>query len=216
MTDKDSEPIPFFSVVTCTFNRAGILRRALDSLVAQTCRDWECIIVDDESGDDTDSVVQPYLGARFRYLRHTHRGCALSKNAGMWAARGTYVTFLDSDDEYMPQHLAIRKEILLREPTIDLLHSDVDVIGNPFVPDRNDPGKLIAVRDCVVGGSFVLRRTLAVATGGFKDVPLGDDMLLMEQLRSGNHQIKKISAPTYIYHRDTPDSMCTDLIQTPS
>lgn len=210
-------PAPFFSVVTCTYNRAGLIRRALDSLLAQQCGDWECLIVDDASTDDTADVVAPYLrDGRFRYVAHAHQGCALSKNTGIRAAGGRYVTFLDSDDEYLPEHLAVRMETLLREPQLDLLFSDVEVIGNPWVADKDHPGSQIAVRDCVVGGTFVLRREVALKTGGFPDVSLGDDALLMDKLVKGGYQIKKIASATYVYYRDTPDSMCSAALHTPS
>lgn len=206
-TKNDTEP--FFSVVTCTYNRAELICRALDSLLAQSCDHWECIVVDDASTDDTRAVVAPYVGTRIRYLPHSHQGCAMSKNTGIKAARGRYVTFLDSDDEYKPEHLMIRMEALMQDPDLDLLYSDVEVIGNAYVPDKDDPAKLIAVRDCVVGGTFVLKRASALATGGFPDVTLGDDALLMEKLVSGGYKIKKIASATYIYHRDTPGSMCS-------
>ena len=216
MRENQNPEAPFFTVVTCTFNRAGLIRRALDSLVAQECPDWECVIVDDASTDDTREVVTPYLGSRVRYLYHDHQGCAMSKNTGLSAARGRYVTFLDSDDEYRPEHLRIRKEVLERERDIDLLHSDVDVVGNAFVPDRDDPSRLIPIAECVVGGTFVLRREAALAVGGFPDVPLGDDAGLMARFLTGGYKIKKIASATYVYYRDTPDSMCTDQFSRPS
>jgi glycosyltransferase involved in cell wall biosynthesis len=209
------EMIPFFSVVTCTYNRAGLISRALDSLLAQSWEDWECIIVDDDSTDNTREVVKPYLGARIRYIHHTHRGCALSKNAGLEAARGRYITFLDSDDEYLPSHLAIRQQVLEAAPETDLLYSDVKVIGNAFVPDHEDPKRQIPIADCTVGGTFVLRQDCIRKYGGFEDVPLGDDARLMKKLEAAHCTITKIQAPTYVYHRDSPDSMCTEF-QAPS
>lgn len=212
MADNQNEKRPFFTVVTCTFNRAGLIRRALDSLLSQDCDDWECVIVDDASTDNTREVVAPYLGSRVRYEYHAHQGCAMSKNAGIAAARGRYVTFLDSDDEYRAEHLEIRRQALVAAPDLDLLYSNVEVIGSAFVPDRDDPSRLIPITDCVVGGTFVLSRECALASGGFPDVPLGDDALLMEKLVSGGYKIKKIASATYIYHRETPDSLCTDQI----
>lgn len=201
--------IPFFSVIVCTYNRAHIISRALNSLLKQSCQDWECIIIDDESTDDTKKVVAPFLERNnFRYLPHSHRGCALSKNAGIEAARGKYITFLDSDDEYKSDHLEIRKKILEKEPEIDLLYSDVTVMGDPYVPDKNDPSKKIAIAGCTVGGTFVIKRNTLHPEDRFKDI-YSDDSLFLERFISSGRKVKKIISPTYIYHRDSGDSMCS-------
>lgn len=198
---------PFFSVIICTYNRAHIIGRALDSLLAQTCWDWEGIIIDDNSTDHTREIVAPYLEKGFRYFHYSHQGCAASKNAGMKAARGKYITFLDSDDEYEPEHLHIRKAILEKEPDIDLLYSKVTVMGDPYVPDKNDLQKMIAIEDCVVGGTFVIKRKALGLSDLFKDV-YSDDSLFLENFSASGKRTKKIAVPTYIYHRDSADSMC--------
>jgi glycosyltransferase involved in cell wall biosynthesis len=199
---------PFFSIITCTYNRAQLLPRALDSLLRQECTDWECLIMDDASTDNTPEVAEAYAGERFRYIRHSHRGCAGSKNGGMEAALGAYVTFLDSDDEYAPGHLSLRKRLLLEDPAIDLLYSDVQVIGHPFVPDKNDPSRDIAIADCVVGGTFVIKTEALEAQDRFRDI-YSDDSAFLESFAAKGRKISFIRSPTYIYHRDTEGSMCS-------
>lgn len=202
---------PFFSVVVCTYNRAHILSRALDSLLSQTFHDWECIIIDDASDDHTRESISSFLRKRvFRYIRQSHCGCAMSKNAGMEAAGGSFITFLDSDDEYAPEHLAIRYRILSEKKDIDLLHSDVKVIGNRFVPDKNNPAGLIDITDCTVGGTFVIRRSTLRESDRFQDV-YSDDSVFLEKFLSEGKKVIKIKSPTYIYHRDSEDSMCSTL-----
>src|SRR5947209_7148502 len=135
--------MPFFSVILPTFNRAHLIERALKSLLAQTYRDFECMIVDDGSTDDTFSVVRPYLlqDERLRYHFAQNRGLAGARNIGIATTSGTFVTFLDSDDMYAPTHLETRAQALDSQPTIDLLHGGVEVIGEAFVADKNDPTK---------------------------------------------------------------------------
>ena len=77
---------PFFSIIITTYNRANVLTKALDSLLFQTEYDWEAIIVDDESADNTHLKILPYLTSHreIRYLRKAHSGEALSKNANLY------------------------------------------------------------------------------------------------------------------------------------
>jgi glycosyltransferase involved in cell wall biosynthesis len=198
---------PFFSIITCTYNRAQLLPRALDSLLLQDCRDWECLILDDASTDNTAEIARGYPGELFRYIPQPHRGCAGSKNAGIEAARGRYVTFLDSDDEYAEGHLSVRRNFLRDHPETDLLYSDVTVIGYPFVPDKRDPSRDIAIADCVVGGTFVIRKEALEAGDRFRDV-YSDDSAFLESFAAKGREIRFIRSPTYIYHRDTQGSMC--------
>lgn len=202
------ENIPFFSVIICTYNRAQLISRALDSLVSQEETDWEGLIIDDASTDHTREVVEPYLSKyNIRYQRHSHRGCALSKNAGMQAAKGRYLTFLDSDDAYKPDHLLIRKKVLSAHPDVDLLHSPVTIIGYPYVPDSDHPDRRIHINDCVVGGTFFIKRKSLGPRDTFRDV-FSDDSRFLARFKNENKKILKIDAPTYIYYRDTADSLC--------
>ncbi|MCU0329763.1 MAG: glycosyltransferase family 2 protein [Candidatus Kapabacteria bacterium] len=202
---------PFFSVIMCTFNRAALLPRALDSLIAQTERDWELIVVDDGSTDDTVSVVQKYAagGLPCRLIWHTNRGTGMSRNIGIMASSGLFVTFLDSDDAYAPDHLQSRKQILLEYPSIEFIHGGVTVIGEPTVADRHDPSRTIPISECVVGGTFVIRRDTVFQLGGFDAVRYADDALLYERAYSKGISIARTDHPSYIYYRDTPDSLCS-------
>src|SRR5664279_4359554 len=105
--DRELASKVFFSIVISTFNRAQLLKRALDSLISQTEEDWEAIIIDNGSTDDTYSQVVPYLRSysKIKYIWKAHSGEALSKNMGIWSCSGKFVSFLDSDDEYNPSHL---------------------------------------------------------------------------------------------------------------
>ena len=99
-------PTPDVSVVIPTYNRAGMLPRAMDSVLAQTYDDLELVVVDDGSTDDTEAVVTGYDDPRVRYVAHeTNRGANVARNTGIEAAAGEYVAFLDSDDEWRPEKL---------------------------------------------------------------------------------------------------------------
>ena len=98
---------PFFSVVIPTYNRAGFIATAVQSVIDQTFRDWELIVVDDASTDDTQDVLRTFRDARIQILRNeTNLERSASRNRGIAEARGQYICFLDSDDYYLPNHLS--------------------------------------------------------------------------------------------------------------
>jgi glycosyltransferase involved in cell wall biosynthesis len=202
---------PFFSVICCTFQRAALLARAISSLVRQTEQDWELVVVDDGSTDDTWNVVQNYAAEHpsIRYLYHSNRGVSRSRNAGLLASTGLFVTFLDCDDEYLEDHLAVRRTVLLENPEVTFLHSNTKVVGNPYVPDKNDPSQQIHLDDCVIGGTFVIRRDVLMELGGFDVVDYADDALLYERAEAAGLAIARLDYPSYVYYRTTPDSMCS-------
>jgi glycosyltransferase involved in cell wall biosynthesis len=99
-------PSPFFSVLVPTRNRVDMLERAISSVMAQTFQDFELIVVDDGSGDDTQRYLNQLDDARIRVLRHeAAKGAAAARNAGIKIASGKYISFLDDDDECLPPFL---------------------------------------------------------------------------------------------------------------
>jgi glycosyltransferase involved in cell wall biosynthesis len=105
--------MPETTVVIPTYNRADVLQRAMDSVLGQTVRDLELVVVDDGSTDDTQGVVESYDDDRVRYVAHeTNRGANVARNTGIEAAAGQYVAFLDSDDEWHPRKLEAQLERL--------------------------------------------------------------------------------------------------------
>jgi len=112
------------SLVITTFNHGRVLADALDSAVAQTLRGVEIIVVDDGSTDDTPAVLARYSG-RIRVVRQPNRGLAAARNAGLAAAHGSYVSFLDADDVMMPTKLAEQVAVLDRAPTVGWTYCDV-------------------------------------------------------------------------------------------
>ncbi len=204
---------PFFSVIITTYNRAQLLRRALNSLVSQTEEDWEAIIVDDESTDDTYLQVLPYLTTyvKIKYIKKAHSGEALSKNEGIRVSNGRFISFLDSDDEYDPGHLDSRKAILMQNPLVKFLYGGVKIIGNQFVPDRDNPGEKVNLENCVIGGTFFVERNLFISLKGFRKIYLGTDADLFDRIKRREVPMMETRLPTYIYHHETQDSITNKL-----
>lgn len=113
---------PMFSVVIPTYNRAKYIGRAIRSVLAQTCDDYEIIVVDDGSTDSTRRIVRSF-GSQVRYIRQRNRGPSEARNAGIRAARGQYIAFLDSDDRFTPNKLAENKAYLEAHPECKFLYS---------------------------------------------------------------------------------------------
>ncbi len=197
---------PFLSVIVCTYNRAQLLPRALDSLLAQSEGDWEAIVIDDGSSDETQKIVDAYADqcSSIRYFRRVlNRGVGAARNIGVRLAKGQFLTFLDSDDEIAVDHLAVRKQILENNSKIQMLHGGMRIIGDPYVVDKDDPEKLIHLKHCKVGGTFVIRRDVFKKIGGFMDVAYAEDSLFFEKAVAAGTQCQFVGHPSYIYYRDT-------------
>jgi len=106
---------PFFSIIIPTFNRAAFLRQSIGSVINQKFQDWECIIVDDGSTDDTKGVVLSFNEPRIKYFYKKNEERSIARNFGIAQAKGRYICFLDSDDIYYPSHLAAIKKNIQEE-----------------------------------------------------------------------------------------------------
>lgn len=202
--------MPFFTIVMCTFNRALLLPRAVESVLKQVEEDWELVVVDDGSTDDSFSVLKTFAESdrRIRYQYQSNAGIGNARTNGALSARGLFVTFLDSDDEYLPNHLALRRDVLQSYPEVEFLHGGIIVVGDEYVPDKNDHTKLVHLDECVVGGTFVIRADIVRELGGFGDYRFADDSHFFDRALDTGVSIGKIYLPTYKYYRDTPDSLC--------
>lgn len=97
--------MPFFSIILPTYNRAHFLPKAIESVLAQTFEDWELVIVDDGSTDNTKEVVASYRDPRIVYIYQENQERSAARNNGISQATGEYICFLDSDDYYLPVKL---------------------------------------------------------------------------------------------------------------
>jgi len=94
------------SVIMPTYNCGRFIRESIDSVLAQTYENWELLIVDDCSTDDTETVVSAYTDPRIRYMRNEHNmGAALTRNRALREAKGRYIAFLDADDLWLPEKM---------------------------------------------------------------------------------------------------------------
>jgi len=200
------------SIILPTFNRAKYLSRSIDSVIAQTYSQWELVIIDDGSSDNTQEMLKSYLDQypNIKYFYHSNRGAALSMNEGIKRSGGEFITFLGSDDEYLSDHLKLRIEYFNSNKDVDLVHTTAKIIGNRFVKDKNDLSKNIHLNECILGGTLFGRRKIFEMLNGFSNVSYSPESDLIERAERKFH-IKKLDLPTYIYYRDTPDSICNSI-----
>lgn len=111
------------SVIIPTYNRYSLLRRSIESVLAQTDRDFELIIVDDGSTDETASVAETYKNS-IRYLHQEQNGVSAARNRGIRHARGEWICFLDSDDLWHPRKLEIQRSIMEKDPAIQMSYTE--------------------------------------------------------------------------------------------
>ena len=198
---------PLISVILPTFDRADLLPRSISSVLAQTFTDWELIVIDDGSTDNTAEVVAAWQkqSARIRYVRQANQGVGAARNRGVAEARGEYIACLDSDDEYRPAHLETRLA-LLRRYDLDLIQGGVQVAGKQWVVDFFDPTKLIRISECVIGGTLFGKRSVFIELGGFCDLNYGEDLDLWERAQKAFRARTFHEPVTYILH-ETPNSL---------
>jgi glycosyltransferase involved in cell wall biosynthesis len=170
----------FCSVIIPTYNRARLVPEAVESVLAQTHREFEVIVVDDGSTDDTAAALGPY-GDRIRCVRQPNRGLAAARNRGLREARGELVAFLDSDDLYEPEFLRRVLEIFRAHPdagAVFVAEREFEPGGEPpgrvrskrTPGDRFSPAGMIG-RDTGVGSGRppVIRRAWLERLGGFNE-----------------------------------------------
>ncbi|MBU0474938.1 MAG: glycosyltransferase [Bacteroidetes bacterium] len=209
---KENSANNLISIIIPTFNREKYLQVAINSVLNQTINNWELLIVDDGSEDDTLSLVKKYINqhTNIRYFFHKNRGAAYAMNVGMESCKGDFITFLGSDDEYLPNHLELRLEYLSENKNIDLLHSPAKIIGNEFVKDKYNLSKNIHLDECILGGTLFGKAEVFHKLNGFKVVNYSPESEFIERAEK-IYKIEKLNLRTYVYNRDTPDGICNNI-----
>jgi glycosyltransferase involved in cell wall biosynthesis len=163
---------PAFSIVIPTYNRAALLPRALESVLAQSERDFECIVVDDGSSDATAAVVREYPDARIRYQVQTNAGVSAARNAGAKLASGDHLLFLDSDDELVPDAVERFAEAAQTNRWSVVLSGWTRVSSDGrrrrvLTPTRS--GAAPQLLGPFLPGAFVIARSVFGSTGGYDE-----------------------------------------------
>lgn len=120
--------MPKVSVNIISYNNAKFVRRAIDSVLSQTFKDYEIIFVDDGSTDNTAAIVQACQGA-VRYIYQENLGIPVARNRGILASQGEYIALLDADDYWVPNKLELQVAILDRYKNVGFVYSKIPVVN---------------------------------------------------------------------------------------
>jgi glycosyltransferase involved in cell wall biosynthesis len=158
---------PLVSVIIPNFNYAQYLPQALDSVLAQTYRETEIIVVDDESTDDSEAVVSKY-GGRVRFIKQKNQGVSAARNRGVAASHGDLIAFIDADDAWLPAKLDKQVPRILADPDVGLVHCAVEQVG----PSGASLGSLRDGMEGSVSTEFLLfQRPVVIAAGSTALIP---------------------------------------------
>ncbi|HMG93396.1 MAG TPA: glycosyltransferase [Chryseolinea sp.] len=158
---------PFFSIVIPTYNRAAFVADAVKSVLSQTYTDFEIIVVDDGSQDNTEEVIRLLNDPRLIYCKKINEERSIAKNYGIGKASGTYINFLDSDDKFYPNHLEKGFELLAKNKFPEIGHLGYEIVkGNDVIARRNDLGENFHERilqdNILHGNAIFIRRDIAL------------------------------------------------------
>jgi hypothetical protein len=168
--------MPRVSVIIPTYNRAHLIREAVSSVLKQIFTNFELIVVDDGSTDNTEEVLLAIDDSRLKFLRRAHTGPSRTRNAGIQAATGEFIAFLDSDDLFLPRRLSLQVAKMENEPEAGLVYGR-------YLSGVGSEATLIPVGECLprlgiqrllLGPAFhwstvLIRREILEKVGGFDE-----------------------------------------------
>lgn len=214
---------PRVSVVVPTYNRGNLLPRAIESALAQTFSDFELIVVDDGSTDQTTAVVRGIADRRIRLVGDaTRRGPSAARNRGIREARSGLVAFLDSDDEWLPRKLEMQLARLDgdSDPSTAVaycrVHTYDDVTHRP-IHEFGEPREGALFHDLLAGWKpvttslFLVRRAALLDVGGFDEtLPCAEDYDLWLRLAEASYRFVGVNEVLVVKHENVGVQLSKD------
>lgn len=175
MSDLNNHQI-FFSVIIPTYNREKVLERAIDSVLNQSFKDFELIVVDDGSTDQTSEILKKY-DKNIKVIRTENKGVSAARNLGVQHASGIWLSFLDSDDEWLKFKLQKQAQFIIENPNTPLVHGEEIWIRNGRRVNQKNKHQKYGGRIfqkclplCLISPSAVsIRKDIYLENGGFDE-----------------------------------------------
>lgn len=177
---------PLVSITMITYNRAHFIAEAIESVRAQTYENWELIIIDDASRDDTESIVGMYSDSRIHYTKHhQNKGIYPSRREAVQQSKGNYIAILDSDDVWSETgKLSKQVEYMGNNPDIGVVGTYITLIDEEshsigedrYKTEDTDIRKHILARNQFAHSSTLIRRRAYDDVGGYRNLNLAEDL----------------------------------------
>lgn len=130
-----------FTVIIPAYNAASYIHKAIGSVLAQTVSDFEILVIDDGSTDNTKAIVEAVKDDRIRYIYQPNGGVSSARNAGIRNARGEYISFLDADDLWKPNHLAVVTQLINKYPAASIYLTGYEILlHDGHIINKSCPG----------------------------------------------------------------------------
>jgi glycosyltransferase involved in cell wall biosynthesis len=214
-----SDPGPLVSVVIPTYNRADLLRQAIDSVLAQTYRPLELVVVDDGSTDGTPELLRSY-GERLVAIRQRNQGGTAARNAGTQRARGAFLNWLDHDDLMRPDKIARQMQVFRAQPALGLVHCGYDKIdAEGQVLERlvglpeGDVARRLVCGCFLWSGAPLVKRACIERVGAFDESVWSSDADLWLRIALAGYAFGCVQEPLGKY-RILADSTMADVART--
>jgi glycosyltransferase involved in cell wall biosynthesis len=206
------------SVVIATHNRAAQVAEAIESVLAQSVKVREIVVVDDGSTDDTPQQLSRY-GSRIRTIYQTGRGASAARNHGIRESRGNWIAFLDDDDVWLPQKIERQMRLTEENPDLGLVYCSDHAVDeqlrilytrDALAANRGDVFEQLLVRNFIFTSCVVARRDV-IEQAGFMDASLkfGEDWDLWLRI-AARHPVDFIPEPLVLYRQSASGCLSRD------
>lgn len=198
---------PLFSIVIPAYNRAYILPRTIQSVLNQDFEDWELIIIDDGSKDNTSEVAKGYTDPRIQYFHQKNSERSAARNHGIRRSKGDYICFLDSDDEFLPHHLSGLKELIEKEKfPVALIYTDCFMVFEDgtkktiiSLPEKNDPWHIFFLKNSIIPARICIHKNILEKINFREDIVIVEDTVLWTSIAL-EYPVFHINKPSIHYH----------------
>ena len=173
--------MPAVSIIIPTYNRADLISKSINSVLNQTFKDFEIVIVDDGSTDDTENIIEGFNDSRIKYIKNEKNiGAAAARNIGIKAARGKYIAFQDSDDEWLPEKLEKQVKVLITCQENNVVYTGFWRIKDNkkiYVPLSRVKQKEGSIYKELLKGNFISTQTILLKKECFEKAGMFDENL---------------------------------------
>jgi glycosyltransferase involved in cell wall biosynthesis len=180
------------SVIMAAFNAEQYINSSIKSVLNQTLKDWELLIINDGSTDETENIIKSFSDRRIKYFSQENQGVSKARNIGLSNMLGDYFCFLDADDYMPPESLEIRYRMFLKQPSIEFIDGIVHIYNRDFTKKMNqwEPAfqgnplnQLLQISSsCFFSPTWMIRRNANQCYRFNENISHGEDLLFFIEL----------------------------------